>query len=64
MPYTIEKVATNPNGTKHTYILRDSAENACCFGTLAECRNVKAGLESGSLKCIRVGNTTEIHWNT
>jgi hypothetical protein len=62
MPYTIVKEAVNPNRTKFVHILYDCEGNLCTSGTLAECRNVKAGLESNILEVIRTNNTTEIHF--
>ena len=64
MSYTIAKEAVNPNHTKFVHVLYDSDGNLCTSGTLAECRNVKAGLESGLLKVVRTNNTTEIRFKT
>lgn len=61
--YYITKEPTNPNHTKFIHILYDSSNQLCTSGTLAECRNVKAGLESNILKVVRTNSTTEIHNN-
>ena len=61
---TIAKEAVNPNHTKFVYVLYDYDVNLCTIGTLAECRNIKAGLESGLLTVVRTNNTTEVRFLT
>ncbi len=64
MAYTIAKEAVNPNRTKFVHVLYDSEGNLCTSGTLAECRNIKAGLENGLLTVVCPNSATEIRFAT